>query len=534
MSEKITLFYTAKPISYERINDEFTKMRCYVLATGKNANYSRISREAVDKAISTLYNIPVVAHLKQKDDGGYCIGGHDRQIVIEDNSIFLNDLTVPFGVVPETNNIEYVNIIEQDGKTSEYLVCDIILWTGRYGEIMDAAYSEEIYFGQSMEIIPFKVQPLEEDDRYIDVQDFEFSALCLLGKSDDSTYHTEPCFPSACVKPVKYELDEQKFTDEFSILMKNLKMAYSSNENNTTEKGGELMDEKIELLDEAVESESFSNGQEIEEVEVAVDGIELEEIEVEFSEDFENEEDISLRFATYNTKRSAIISALSPVYGKNEEGDIISYTEFWLCDFDDKYVYVEMNSFDATNGKENSSLARMEYSYDEKLAVATISNEFDKMVLVWMTVDENAQRIAEEESVQSEFSDLSSEFENYKSEFSYSNKEVDALIKFRDERLMQDRNDAIAEIFDNFDKKLSGVDEYEQLKQEHSELEISEIENRCFTLVGRKEFKFTKVSKPVKVVKISVDNSQDADDKSGSTDDPYGGVIEKYGKIRRK
>ena len=65
-NKTLSFSYVAKPISYEKINDKFTRMKCYVLALGKNRNFSHISKEAVDSALPSLALVPVVAHLQRK------------------------------------------------------------------------------------------------------------------------------------------------------------------------------------------------------------------------------------------------------------------------------------------------------------------------------------------------------------------------------------------------------------------------------------------------------------------------------------
>ena len=61
-------------------------------------------------------------------------------------------------------------------------------------------------------------EELEEDKNYLNITDYTYSALCLLGKSDDPEYHTEPCFPMSRVDPYKFSMD-----DKFEMLMNELK-----------------------------------------------------------------------------------------------------------------------------------------------------------------------------------------------------------------------------------------------------------------------------------------------------------------------
>jgi hypothetical protein len=213
----------AKQSSFERLNDQLTKCRCYVMAIGKNGNYTNIPKEAVDDAMDSIKNIPVVAHLKKSGDI-WTVGGHDSKWEWdEDDNLNIIDLTVPYGVVPENCNPTYEDVLEEDGLTTNtYLCVDIYLWTGRYN-IMDAAFNEDIYFSQSMEIMVDQYCDDEEDPKYEKILKYHYSALCLLGKSDIAKHNVRPCFPSSRVERLKYSLDESKFKQDFAELMKEVR-----------------------------------------------------------------------------------------------------------------------------------------------------------------------------------------------------------------------------------------------------------------------------------------------------------------------
>ena len=69
--EKISLLSNLKFSSFEKLNDNFLKAKCYVLALGKNVNKSYFSKENVDRAYPTLAYVPVIGHLMVDDNGIY-------------------------------------------------------------------------------------------------------------------------------------------------------------------------------------------------------------------------------------------------------------------------------------------------------------------------------------------------------------------------------------------------------------------------------------------------------------------------------
>ena len=61
--ELIAITFKAKIKPVKPINEQFTLCKCFVMAIGKNVNKTIISKESVDDALPTLFNIPVVGHL---------------------------------------------------------------------------------------------------------------------------------------------------------------------------------------------------------------------------------------------------------------------------------------------------------------------------------------------------------------------------------------------------------------------------------------------------------------------------------------
>ena len=260
--KRMQLFFTQRVEPLKKLNDEFTLVRIYAVAPGKNRNYSYMSREDIEAAIPSAYYCPVVGHIRKytDDDGNVHIymGSHD--IEITENWEFV-DATVPYGVIVE-NSEEW---IEQDehGVTLDYLTFQAVLWTGRYPELEKCMYSEDILFNQSVEINIDNYRPLEEDSNYMELLGFSFSGFCLLGKADeDSTNghtdkdveHSEPAFISARVVPFEYD----EFKKEFAELKE--KIAFCLKDSPSTEvedkftKGGTAEVAKTETNVEAVET----------------------------------------------------------------------------------------------------------------------------------------------------------------------------------------------------------------------------------------------------------------------------------------
>ena len=253
----ITFKAKVKPI--KPVNPEFDLVKIYVQGVGKNRNGSYMSKENIEKALPTLNYCPVVGHIIEYTDNDgnkrRYIGGHDYEI--DDNWEFKN-LTVPYGVVVE-NSYDWETVNEY-GTDVEYLTANAILWTGRYPELKECIYSDDTWFNQSMEINigEGKYRPLDEDSNYTEFLEWDYSALCLLGKADenstnghtDSSEHTEPCFISSRVLPVEFE------KSEFEMIMTEMKQKLSQCFDNQSSNSEVDNKDKIDgKEDEVVENE---------------------------------------------------------------------------------------------------------------------------------------------------------------------------------------------------------------------------------------------------------------------------------------
>lgn len=267
----------------EKINDEFALCRCYVMGTKKNRNYSYIAKETVEKNLGTLDYCPVVGYLYKNKNGEYRIAGHECHF--DDDWDLVPD-TQALGVVKP--NSYHWEVINEFGVDVEYLVVDILLWIGRFKGLFDARYNDEIYYGQSMEISVNEYRPLEEDSNYIEILDFSFSALCLLGKYDDPDENVTPCFINARVEP-KFSISD------FANQIEEIKNKLFSLEN-PKEEGGTMEDNKELTTETEIETTETEVGAT---AESAVEAENAAETEVSSTETVDYE-------ALYNEAQSTI------------------------------------------------------------------------------------------------------------------------------------------------------------------------------------------------------------------------------------
>lgn len=210
-------------------NPMFSYGKARILYTEHNRNDSYFSRDSVQKALPTLYGIPIVGEFDE-ETGNF--KGHGGKVEISDDGVKFIDTTMPFGYISEESNFSWETVLHKDGSTKEYLVADkCVFWTGRYPQLNGLfKYGK---YNQSMEIEvtngEFAVIDGQETFR---IDDFVFSALCILGieTEEDPEGRVEPCFEEASIGIYS---NQSTFSNKFKFMLEEL--------NNPTKAGGQEM-----------------------------------------------------------------------------------------------------------------------------------------------------------------------------------------------------------------------------------------------------------------------------------------------------
>lgn len=455
-----TLGFTSKLSDFEIVNQEFIRCKCYMLATGDNINGSDITLESVQKAIarSEFYNKPVVAHLYRdpEDNNKWRIGGHDSKWVITNTSFDIVNECIPFGCIPESANLQLEEVIEADGETvNTYLTCQIILWTGRYN-IMDAAYSDDIYFNQSCELSINEYHYKDNDVLVID--DFTFSALCLLNKSDDKSKNVRPCFPSCRVEKIKaFSIDTDKFKQNFELMLEKLKQYESDGTSNTATA--------------TVQNNATNNNPHME---------------------GENKMDL--------TKFTALLSDI-----KCEGNDCVKYellsadeNKIYVFDKEDGYKlysveYVNSNDGDPVinwNTKTEGDITFTEKA-EEVSHLTAIYNEINDTLSkkyadeYQVKLDEKIKEVSGE--IEIKYTKLQSDFETLQNSYSVVKEKLDKFEAIEAEKAKQSHIEAVKETLERFEKKIGKAPEFIYFKaklEKYEDVDLEKLDKDLTMLSG--------------------------------------------------
>jgi len=443
-----------------------------------NLNKSNFEMEAIESAKESIKNIPILGYIKKVDGtDSKDFAGHEIELSIKDGKLKLVYLERPIGVIPETNNYEYVEV---NGKT--------------YVKVLGYIWKE--YLNEGYEILqenPNKSVSMEitvddyvvNKDGIVDIKSYRYLGVTILGDS-----------VGAGMEGANMQVVGQ-FSEKFSTDFY----------------------EKVESLNNELK-ERFSNTDSIE-------GGDNKEVNIQ--KEGENMSDLSFS-ATYRQKREALCNALDPIVVRDGEDKIVEETFFYVEDFSDEYVMVEKYYW--TDNNSERICGRFAYSFNNNLMTATVNMEsWEKMMMIWVTETENI-KIEEDrkaiETMSAEFDALKVEVETFKStisnlesekedlatkvsEFEISITERDSTISelqaFKSNVELEIKQSEIEDVISEFEEAIGENEEFKAIKNDAMSYEIEALKEKLYALEGKiKHSKSNKITKKTQVFssKVSV------------------------------
>lgn len=461
------------------LNPNFASGKMRIAYTGRNRNKSDISKDVFEAAIPTMFNCPIVARYDRNTDS---FGSHDVEVVINDNTLKVVNATTPLGIVPSGANWYWEQVKEDDESVHEYLVSDILLWKRQEAfdhlrQVKNVAQSMECEFEEYH----------CDNDGYCVADKMCFSAFCLLESA-------EPCFEGANVQ-IFTDDSYASFKNEFAQMLSDLKEVtnITDTDNSALKEGGKDNLKFSEEVKDKILSEFNATMADID-FEITEDMTE-EDFRKAVEAKFDSNEHpvvpnkVEKFSATYEQKREAIQNALDPKITRDENGEVVSSVSYWICDFDDTYAYV--NQYTYTDSDRQEENGRLSYSFDEEAMTATISGEFEKMIVKWLTVAENQQ-------------------------IEDSRKEFESLKEFKRTRLEADHKIAVDEVLSDF-ADIAETDEYKTLAESvYSIDDLDEIKTKCYAIRGKyAPVKTEKKEFSKKAIKVEFEHTQTSTNRYG-------------------
>lgn len=535
-------FSTSAISDIRDINSSFAKGRLKVMYLGANRNKTFFSRDAVQRALPSLKNVPVVCNWSYEDG---IIGGHDMDCITDANgNMRMMNLTDPCGVVPDHAKFSFVTEFDDNGISHEYLVVDdVILWK-RQDVFSHIKNDLDGKVDHSMEVTILDKAVNAEGQ--VDIKDFEFTALCLLERD-------KPCFQGSELELYSENNNAERFRAKFEQMleeMKNITPVNTSNEDNnnkfSVEGGDKNLEEKIQLI--------TNYGFTAEELDFAIEDITMEELEEKlkaFSSDkaeSDPEPEAPAEPEAVPAEPESVPaepkaeSEAEPEAPAEPEADPAPDAAFALeAGFSDelrrtlesekvtydwgsvpRYYFVD---YDKDNGEV--------YAYDENdwllygfaysvngdaITIDFANKQRKKFSIVNFEGAEQANPFAEVYSQMNEKIVSSSEMND---KFAALGSEVEELRKFKAEVDAANVAEARERLFAQF-TSLQGNAAFETLVSECEKYDLETLEEKCYAILGRAGS--MKFSLEQKAPKTMIERNAISDD----DESPYGGIVEKF------
>lgn len=442
-------------VRFEEITEEtfehpqFTKIKVWIATYGENVNGSNITKEAFEKAISSLYNVPILGEWSETIED---FKGHGGKLEITDEGIKYIETTKAYGVIPESCNPRW----EFDDEGVEYLVCDGYLWTGRYDEaskVMDNTCN------QSMEITVS--DSFEDDKKFVVINEFTFTGICILGEN------TQPCFPGA---KVVYSLNKDEYKQEFQTMLNEIKnVDFSKGGNNVEdEKRKEIINKFTNLKGENFENIINNKELTLEELENQLFSLSVNDLERKIREALLEHKHVHTDWwgDTYECQKYYLTDVLA-----TENIAICEDSECWYRFYGIPYtVEGDVVALDITNVKRYIRGDWREFQEGEK---ELVSNIFE------VEIKHNKEKVEEVNSnfskTKEDLDSLKCDFTDLKEKYSTIEKDNGELAEFKANIIKEQKDEVLNSIFEKY-SVLKEVDGYSDIYEKRYELNENIIE----------------------------------------------------------
>ena len=257
-----------------------TLQSCHI---DKNLNGSTIKREAMESALPSFKNRPILGYIHEVD-GQLEFYSHNMRVDDDDNIVYDE---IPIGVIPESCDAK-LEYDEDKGKT--YAVVNGYIFE-EYTQAAEILRREQ----ECPVSVELSIRELSYDakDKVLDIENFFFSGVTILGKTPEGK-DVKPGMDGANIKLADFSAENNSMFSSIDTNQKLIDTLEKLNEtllkfniDDESKEGGQKMDKKFEELLEKY-------GKTAEDVDFDYEEMTEEELEAKFEELFgENQEDTS-------------------------------------------------------------------------------------------------------------------------------------------------------------------------------------------------------------------------------------------------
>lgn len=524
---------------YESSDFRFIDVSIDVMHTGANLNKTSFTKDAINKAVPTICNTPILGYVVDElDEEDKDFKGHEHELRITDKDVKYVYAGQAYGVIPESCNPRWIVKDDGTGIEREYLRVDGLIWT-KFSDPVDI-FTRDGTKNHSVELTDMACGPADKNGN-VPVGSFKFDGCCILSTTDPSI---KPAMTGSCVtanfsveditaqirdRLYEYQAIQQNYTaqnDNPSDKEKGDTTPMNENEKNpamTENTVAEGAVENPEIETPAAENTATKTESEAAPAENAApeEGAENATTEVPAENTAPAEEDepaASSEFTlTANQLRDEVYNALLKVQVPSRWDNECMIPKYWLTDIQGSEVIVTDSG--------TYQLMGIPYSMNGDNVVLEYENIKRKKVIYedWDNGDVMPGLITMFSTLTDKLVELSDSFTKAANEVSEIKPKLEAYQQAEADAKAAEMEAKRNALFATFDEKLGADAEYIALK-ENKEISYSDLETKCYALVGRKsaEFSYVPNKNNKGTVRFGVGGTQNGSDVA------YGGLIEHY------
>jgi hypothetical protein len=446
------------PVTFQKMSEfdsRFMSVKIWLLHLGENYNGSYFTREAVERAIPSLANTPILGFVKENQIGKEDFAGHEMEIEVRNGEYVQKYLGQAFGVIPETNNARWDKRAGDDGVVRDYLVVDGLLWN-KLQDGTNIMERDEVK-GQSMELHTDYTGHFNQEGLFV-FDHFSFYGACILGDS------THPAMQRSTIE--KFTKKNKMLEEEIANKLREFQNLFAKEEKKldyeAIMKEFNITDEW--LAEKGVKKEDFSVDEFKEEIKRILD----EEKKKQDQDKGSNQND-----DTNHQKEDD---------NKKQQGD----------GDDDK-------SQDQKDDEQSSQTDKQDLGEDfEKSKQQQNAKEDEKTS---KKTNENNSLSDLEKQVE----DLKKELQTLETSFSTLKTERDTLATYKANKEKEDHQSQVESLIASFEK-LEEAD-VKEIRDNMFDLTLEQIEDKLFSILGRKTANFS-TKKKQEFTKMPLDKNE--------------------------
>lgn len=529
---------------YESSDFRFIDVSIDVMHTGANLNKTSFTKDAINKAVPTIRNTPILGYVVDElDEEDKDFKGHEHELRITDKDVKYVYAGQAYGVIPESCNPRWIVKDDGTGIEREYLRVDGLIWT-KFSDPVDI-FTRDGTKNHSVELTDMACGPADKNGN-VPVGSFKFDGCCILSTTDPSI---KPAMTGSCVtanfsvEDITAQIRDRLY--EYQAIQQN----YTAQNDNSSdeEKGDTTPMNENEIKTPGVEENQVPAENTVAPTEPAgndatppnentvtepaaapaeenvapttePEPAPIEPAGTESTAPTENEPAAGAEFTlSANQLRDEIYNALLKVQVPSRWDPDCMIPKYWLTDILDSEVIVTDSG--------TYQLMGIPYSMNGDNVVLDYANIKRKKVTYedWDEGDVMPGLITMFSTLTDKLVELSDSFTKAANEVSEIKPKLEAYQQAEEKAAAAADKAKRDELFSIMDEKLGADTEYIALK-ENNEISYSDLETKCYALVGRKsaEFSYVPNKNNKKTVRFGVGGTQNGSDVA------YGGLIEHY------